>query len=117
MKLKLPPLPKLSYKGYVRHLRRQSVHVQRLHALVFASLLTGTVAFVILYYDYGFFHDVYVKKDTSALTDETASAPSPAKTFSELFQEAKMRFSDIGKDSAGLLYGTETYTNTSTSTE
>ncbi len=107
-------LPKFSYKGYVRHLRRQNIHIQRLHAVVFASVITGMTAFLILYYDYGFFHDVYVQKNTD--TEVTESAPSPTDTFSNLMTEARKRFGSIGASGADLLEGTDTYINNSTST-
>lgn len=109
-------IPKLSYRGYVRHLRRQNIHIQRLHALVFASVITGMTAFLILYYDYGFFHDVYVQKNNDLESVETVSAPSPTETFSTFMSEAKKRFSGMGESSADLLEGKETYINTSTST-
>lgn len=105
-------LPKFSYRGYVRHLRRQNIHIQRLHALVFASIITGMTAFLILYYDYGFFHDVYVQKNNDIEVVQTASAPSPTETFSSFMSEAKKRFSGIGESGADLLLGKDVYVNT-----
>jgi len=105
-------IPKLSYKGYVRHLRKQSVHVQHLHAFVFAAVITGITAFLILYYDYGLFHDVYVKEEAIVVEEKR----SVGETFSNFFGEAKRRFSIIGEGGFNLLEGKETYVNSSTST-
>ena len=118
-KFKFPnfKIPKLSYKGYVRYLRKQSIHIQQLHAVVFASIITGMTAFLILYYDYGFFHDVYVQKDDTITSDLVEQAPSPTDTFSGFISEAKTRFGAIGVSGADLLYGKDVYINNSTSTQ
>lgn len=110
MKLKLP---NFTYRGYVRHLRRQNIHVQQLHALIFAGAITALMAFLILYYDYGYFHDVYVQKDAEVVVEKVATvpAPSPVQTISSFFSEAKTRFGEIGKSGSSLLYGKDVYVN------
>jgi hypothetical protein len=113
--MKLPKLPKLSYKGYVRYLRKQSIYMQQLHALVFAATITGVTAFLILYYDYGFFHDVYIQKSASA-EEQTADIPSPMEAFTSFLSEAKGRFESIGQGGSGFLEGKATYVNTNAGT-
>jgi len=113
MKLPAFKLPNFTYRGYVLHLRRQDIRIQQLHALVFAGAITALMAFLILYYDYGYFHDVYVQKETESLVVEKTSepAPSPTETISSFFSEAKTRFSEIGKSGSSLLYGKDVYVN------
>ncbi|MEI6810761.1 MAG: hypothetical protein WCK60_01770 [Candidatus Nomurabacteria bacterium] len=118
MKLPAFKIPKFTYRGYVLHLRRQDIRIQQLHALVFAGAITGLLAFLILYYDYGYFHDVYVQKDIDSVvvekTTEPVPAPSPTETISSFFSEAKTRFGEIGKSGSSLLYGKDVYINNNT---
>lgn len=116
MKLPAFKFPKFTYRGYVRHLRRQDIRIQQLHAIVFAGAITGLLAFLILYYDYGYFHDVYVQPDVNSVIVEKTSepAPSPMETISSFFSEAKTRFSEIGKSGSSLLYGKDVYINNNT---
>lgn len=116
LSMKLPKIPRLSYKGYVLYLRKQNIHIQRLHAIVFASVITGMTAFLILYYDYGFFHDVYVQKDADMQVITGADVSSQTDTLAGFFSEAKKRFSAIGAGSAGILQGKDTYINNSSTT-
>lgn len=102
---------RFSYKAYVKYLRRQSVYMQQLHALVFASVITFMVAFLILYYDYGYFHDIYVQKDDTIEVVQTEKAPSPTEALSGFITEAKSRFGAIGASGADLLYGKDVYVN------
>lgn len=59
---------KLSWAGYVRYLRKQSVHVQHMHGLVFAGVITGVLVSFVLYTQYGFFHEQYTREETSLVT-------------------------------------------------
>ena len=112
MKLPAFKIPNFTYRGYVRHLRRQDIRIQQLHALVFAGAITGLLAFLILYYDYGYFHDVYVQKEVEIVEIKTSElAPSPTETISSFFSEAKTRFGEIGKSGSSLLYGKDVYIN------
>ena len=113
MKLPAFKIPKFTYRGYVLHLRRQDIRIQQLHALVFAGAITGLLAFLILYYDYGYFHDVYVQPDdTSMIVEKTSEpAPSPTEAVSSFLSEAKTRFGEIGKSGSSLLYGKDVYIN------
>lgn len=113
MKLPAFKFPNFTYRGYVLHLRRQDIRIQQLHALVFAGAVTGLLAFLILYYDYGYFHDVYVQKETDSIVvgKDSELAPSPTETVSSFFSEAKTRFSEIGKSGSSLLYGKDVYIN------
>ena len=105
---------KLSLRGYVRHVRRQNKHIQHMHAFVFASVITGVVVGLILYYDYGFWHDVYVNtENTTPIAGDTLNdkGESPLESFSRLFQEAKLRLGEVGNSGQMLLEGTEVYRN------
>lgn len=86
---------KLSLKGYIRYLRRQHVHVQRIHAAVFAGIICALVASAILYSQYGFWHEEF---DRSALvTDENRyiGKVSPLERLSQLIGEGKTRLHSI----------------------
>lgn len=117
--MKFMNMSKFSYKNYVRYLRRQSLYVQEIHALVFAASITLVVAGCILYYDYGFWHDVYVRTEgMDVVTVDTVkqeallSDESPGEMISGFFSEAKTRFGSLGKEGVSLLQGKEVYTNT-----
>jgi hypothetical protein len=89
---------------YIRHVRRQSKHVQHIHALVFAGVITSTIAGFILYTDYGFWHERYERPP------ETPAEPVPtSQSFGDFWQEAKVKFSQIGSSGADLLEGKEVY--------
>lgn len=105
---------KLSLRGYIRHVRRQNKHIQHLHAFVFASVITGIVVGFILYYDYGFWHDVYVNTENTAVVSEGSlqeEGESPLESFSRLLEEAKLRLGEVGNSGQMLLEGTEVYSN------
>lgn len=103
---------RFSYRAYVLHVRKQSPRVQQLHAFVFASVITGITAFLILYYDYGFFHDKYTRKEESSLEEiHTDPLPSPTSALGNFFGEVKYRFGALGSGSADLLHGKDVYKN------
>lgn len=109
-------LPKFSYTNYVRYLRKQGTHIQHIHAFAFAAIITGITAFLILYYDYGLFHDVYVSDEAQKEIDMLAEAPTPGETFTSFWGEVRERFSSIGEGGVQLLEGKDVYTNTSSTT-
>jgi hypothetical protein len=94
---------------YLRHVRRQSKHVQHLHAVVFAGLITALITSVILYTDYGFWHETY-KADSLVAEEASFKAETESRSFGEFLREAKARFGSIGTAGANLLEGKETYT-------
>lgn len=106
-----------SLTHYIEFLRRQPEHAQHVYAVIFAGSITALIAFVILYVDYGFWHERYVREDSlvvSATISAQEKAPeSPSVMFSRFFSEAKDRLRDIKMPDKNTLQGTETYTSDS----
>jgi hypothetical protein len=103
-------LKNLTFGHYIKYMRRQSKHVQHLHAIAFAGLITIAIACVLMYTEYGFWHETY-RADT-LIADETGTttAEPPNASLPNFFREAAARFHSIGSSSANLLEGKETYT-------
>ncbi len=106
-----------SLSNYIAFLRRQPEHIQYVYAAVFAGSITFLIAIVILYVDYGFWHERYIrdKESSSELTvidSQKAKTPeSPMKTFSNFLGEARARFGSITVTSKDLFSGKEVYTS------
>lgn len=98
----------LTPEHYLRHVRRQSKHIQHVHAFVFAGSITGLIAFFILYTDYGFWHEKYVAESAQ---QEVVPIESPGQSLGSFFKEAKERFNAIGTAAPTLLEGKEVYTS------
>lgn len=85
---------------YIHFLRRQHVHIQHIHALVFAGVITSILAFLVLYFEYGFFHEKYSKQqvvfDEKIKEKANEKIESPTEMIFNLFKEGKERFSNIG---------------------
>lgn len=97
-----------SLKHYVSVLRRQSKHMQHVYAFIFAGSITALIAAVILYTDYGFWHDRYVRDDSALVVkEEKTQMESPGQALSSFWGEAYEKFRAIG--SGSLLEGKETY--------
>lgn len=103
MKLRLQ---KFSISHYVKYMKRQSVHIQHVHAIAFAGIITALLTGVILYTDYGFWHETYVAED---VTQMVADTDNDRVSWGSFFTEAKVRFSQIGSQGVNLLEGKETY--------
>lgn len=105
-----------SLTHYIEFLKRQPHHIQHIYAAVFAGSITIVVAMIILYVDYGFWHERYVRDDlTVASTTASVSTPipeSPGEMFSRFFGEAKGRLHSIDMPTKDMFIGKETYTNT-----
>jgi hypothetical protein len=103
---------------YIHRLRRQSKHVQHVHAFIFAGSITGLLAAFILYYDYGFWHQHYTSKEVigESVVQQPEGAP-PGEVLSGFWSEAKKQFSGMGSSTASLLEGKETYQTSSNSPE
>jgi hypothetical protein len=100
-------LKNFSLRHYIRYMRRQSKHLQHVHAFVFALVITAIMASFILYTDYGFWHERYVAEGISS--DDVSFEPeSPMQSLSHFWQEAKERFSSLGGEQ-GLFEGKEVY--------
>jgi hypothetical protein len=86
---------------YLRYIKRQSKHMQHIHAFAFAGTVTVLIAVFILYTDYGFWHETYLSDDI------VSNQASSTRSFGDFWKEAGDRFHSIGK--ASFLEGTETY--------
>jgi hypothetical protein len=104
MKLRLK---NFTIEHYIRYVRRQSKHMQHMHAFAFAGIVTGLIAIFILYTDYGFWHEQYRSDDIVAA--QNAQIQSPGAAVASFFSEAKSRFGSIRSSSSTLFTGTETY--------
>lgn len=107
-----------SLTHYIEFLRRQPDHMQHIYAVIFAGSITALIAFVILYVDYGFWHERYVRDDTNVVATSTViGAPiptpeSPREMLSRFFGEASDRLKEIKMPSKEMLQGRETYVGT-----
>lgn len=100
-----------SLAHYIEFLRRQPRHFQHVYAAVFAGTITVVIAMIILYVDYGFWHEKYVKEELLVTATTTYKAESPTQMFSRFFSEAGTRFGEIKMPSKEMFQGKETYTN------
>lgn len=100
-------LKNFSARHYVHFMRRQSKHIQHLHALAFAGIITSLIAGFILYTDYGFWHETYSRKSEVTTTEDSRTI---GESWGGFFSEAKMKFNAIGTVGVDLLEGKETFT-------
>lgn len=82
-----------------------------MHAFVFAATITGLVAACLLYYDYGFWHDVYIQTDTQEVMTQEEVLASPSESLVDFWGEVRARFSAIGLTGMDFLESTDTITN------
>jgi hypothetical protein len=82
---------KLSWAGYVRYLRKQSVHVQHMHGLVFAGVITGVLVSFVLYTQYGFFHEQYTREETPLVAATSTIPQSPTGVLESFIMEGSAR--------------------------
>lgn len=94
-------------------MRRQSEHVQRVHAFIFAGAITASIASVILYTDYGFWHEKYDRNNDliveGVITSPKVAPEPPSEMFSRFWNEARTQFGNIGQSGASMLEGKEIY--------
>lgn len=91
--------------------------MQHVYAFIFAGSITALIAAVILYTDYGFWHDRYVRDDSVLVVKEKTPMESPSQALSNFWGEAYDKFRVIGSASGSLLEGKETYTKEENSAE
>ncbi len=103
-------LKDFTLKRYLRYVRKQNKHIQHVHAIAFAGIVTALISAVILYADYGFWHETYVADETLVTSDPNVDAPSPMESLGNFFSEARSRFTSIGSTTQAYLEGKETYT-------
>ncbi len=101
-------------KGYIRYMRKQPKHMQHMHAIVFAGSITALIAVIILYTDYGFWHEKYQRSDdlviSETVTNPKVESESLGEMLSRFWDEAHTQFGSIGTKGSSLLEGKETYT-------
>ncbi len=106
-------LKNFTVRHYIRYVKRQNKHIQHLHGFAFAGLITALIAAVILYTDYGFWHETYIAEDALVSGDPEYVSESPGQSLGRFWGEAKEQFGRIGSTSANLLEGKDTYTKDS----
>ena len=108
-----------SLTHYIEFLRRQPSHMQHIYAAIFAGSITALIAFVILYVDYGFWHERYKREDLTVIATTTVvGAPvttpeAPGEMLSRFFGEATDRIKSIDVSGIEMLRGKETYSQES----
>lgn len=95
-------------------MRKQPKHIQHMHAIVFAGSVTALLAGIILYTNYGFWHERYQRADDLAVGTTVANSPVASESLGEMLSrfwgEASVQFGNVGDKGASLLEGKETYT-------
>lgn len=88
--------------------------MQHVYAITFAGIITASIASLILYVDYGFWHERYSRGDEVVVSDvkdvEKQATESPSEMVSSFFGEAKEQFSKINTTGKDVLDGKEVYT-------
>jgi hypothetical protein len=104
----------MSIENWIAFLKRQPEHMKHVYALTLAGSVTALIAFVILYVDYGFWHERYTSEDSlSVVKAATPESESPGKMLSEFFVEAKTRLHEVNTTGRNMLDGKEEYTRDS----
>lgn len=102
-------LKHFTLRYYLRHVRKQNKHIQHVHAIAFAGIITALIAGVVLYTEYGFWHETYVAEEGIVVTDTDMAQESSGYSWGSFFTEARERFANIGTTSTSFLEGKETY--------
>ena len=86
--------------------------MQHVYAVVFSAILTSITASLVLYYDYGFWHEKYTRtEDTHQVSNsQNVTVQSPGQMLGSFFQEANARFKSINTSTSSMLNGKEVYT-------
>ena len=93
-------------RNYIRYIRKQPKHVQHVHAFVFAGAITAIIAGSILYMEYGFWRDRYIRggEQETIVQDEP-----PSQILSRFWSEAKKQVSNVGSSNTSFFEGKESY--------
>jgi hypothetical protein len=87
--------------------------MQHLYAILFAGCITGLIAMVILYFDYGFWHERYTRAEdiveVHTTGDPMVTVQSPGEMIGGFFREASDKLKNINVSSTSLLEGKDTY--------
>jgi hypothetical protein len=99
-----------SLNHYVAVLRKHPAHLQHVYALIFAGSITSLIAFVILYTEYGFWHEKYVREESVIVeVEQTTLPPKPSELFFRFLDDAKVEFDAISATGSNFFDGKETY--------
>jgi hypothetical protein len=99
----------LSFKHYVDVLRKHPEHLQHAYAFIFAGSITSLIAFVILYTEYGFWHEKYVRDESVVVEMQSTSVPPLSEVFSRFLDDIKAEFGSINDTGSSFFEGKETY--------
>ena len=104
--------------NWLAFLRRQPIHMQHIYSAIIAGAITSIIAAVILYVDYGFWHERYLSDEiTVNIASSTEAQPeSPSEMFSRFVGDARTQLDAINSSGKDMLKGKEVYTNTATDT-
>ena len=109
-----------SMQHYINVLRRQPQQMKHVYAVIFAGAVTMCIAVVILYVDYGFWHETYSRADVVESIDSQMAADSndsavtvvsPGAMIGDFFRQASDKIKTIDVTiPKNLLEGKENYT-------
>ncbi len=94
--------------------------MQHVYAVTFSAIITSFFASIILYYDYGFWHERYSRTDSlviQAKPDEVTKTQSPGELMGSFLKEVKEKVGVLQASSSNILQNKEVYTKDATSTE
>jgi hypothetical protein len=97
------------FSRYVQHVRSSSIHVQQIHAVIFAGGLTVALAVTVLYFEYGFWREKYDSKEVVIKQNIEVKSVSPVGMFSTLIKDAGSQISAIKEGGGSFLEGKEVY--------
>lgn len=81
-----------------------------MYAFIFAGTITAAIAAIILYVDYGFWHEKYSSEPIEVMqATTTVLQESPSEVLLRFMNEAKEQFNTIGESGKSLLEGKEVY--------
>lgn len=86
--------------------------MQHVYALLFSGVITTIIAIIILYSNYGFWRDTYIRSDTGVATgngDTNIITESPKDVIGSFLEEASVRLRAISADKKEFFEGTEVY--------
>lgn len=99
---------------YIVFLKRQPEHMRHIYAILFSGIITLFLGAIILYFDYGFWHERYSRQEaieTENLTtnEDQITVQSPTEMMGSFFQEASEKFHAITDATSSIFGGEETY--------
>ena len=87
--------------------------MQHVYAAIFAGSITFLLTAVILYFDYGFWHEKYRRDEvleTKSALDPMGTVQSPGEMIGSFFKEASIKLKEINLSGTNLLEGKDVYT-------